>query len=101
MSFASSASTHYTEQAFRLLLGASLVVLSPQMWQADLFRIMGWIIVVTSLGLMLMPWRWHHRFGQRVLPLLIRYMGLYAAGLVLFAVLLLLGVFWGNSLAAM
>jgi hypothetical protein len=96
-SFASSALTHYTEQAFRLLIGASLVVLSPKMWQADLFRITGWLVVVTSLGLLLMPWRWHHRFGQRVMPLVLRHIRLYAAGLIVFALLLLLGVFWGNS----
>jgi hypothetical protein len=42
MSFASSARTHYAEQAVRLLVGASLVVLSPAMWQtsmAELFEL--------------------------------------------------------------
>ena len=35
MRFASSARTHYVEQAFRLLVGAALVVLSPAMWQPN------------------------------------------------------------------
>lgn len=99
-SFASSAKTHYTEQAFRLLIGASLVVLSPVMWQPDLFNIIGWIIVVSSMGLLLIPWQWHHRFGQRVIPLIVRYLGLYAMGLAGFGILLLLGVFLGSHVSS-
>ncbi len=93
MSFASSARTHYTEQVFRLLIGASIVVLSPTMWQANLFRIAGWMIVVTTVGLLLIPWQWHHRFGQWTIPLVIRHMKLYAIGMIIVGVLLLLGVF--------
>lgn len=98
-SFASSARTHYTEQAFRLVIGASIVVLSPEMWQADLFRIVGWVIVGSSLGLLLIPWQWHHRFGKRVIPLMIRHVRLYAAGLAVFGILLLIGVFGGRASA--
>jgi hypothetical protein len=94
--FASSARTHYTEQAFRLLIGASLVVIAPAMWQANVFRIVGWIIVFSSAGLLLIPWRWHHRFGQRVMPLVLRHLRLYAVGLTAFGVLLLVGVFCGS-----
>jgi hypothetical protein len=93
MSFASSARTHYTEQGARLLAGASLVVLSPTMWQADMFQVIGWAIFVSSLVLILIPWQWHHRFGERVLPMLVRHIRLYALGSFLFGALLLYGVF--------
>jgi hypothetical protein len=93
MTFASSARAHYVEQAFRLLIGASLVVLSPAMWQTNMFRLIGWVIVVSSIGLILIPWRWHHRFGQLVLPMVVRHMRLYAVGLFAFGALLLYGVF--------
>jgi hypothetical protein len=99
MSFASSARTHYVEQAFRLLIGASLVVLSPAMWQTDMFRLVGWAIVVSSAALILIPWRWHHRFGERVLPMIVRHMRLYAVGLFAFGALLLYGVFAGGGAA--
>ena len=59
-SFARSAPAHYIEQAVRLLIGASLVLFSPAMWQAHSFRVIGWAIVISSLALLLMPWRWHH-----------------------------------------
>lgn len=97
MSFASSARTHYVEQGFRLLIGASLVVLSPTMWQANLFRLIGWALVVSSAALILLPWRWHHRFGERVLPMLVRHMRLYTVGIFAFGVLLLYGVFAGKG----
>jgi hypothetical protein len=97
MAFASSARAHYTEQAFRLLIGASLIVLSPRMWQSSIFWFVGWAIVLPSLALILIPWRWHHCFGERVLPILIRRMKLYAVGLFAFGVLLLYGVFAASS----
>ena len=93
LSFASSARTHYAEQVVRLLVGASLVVLSPVMWQAGMFRLIGWAIVISSVVLMLLPWRLHHRFGQRVLPIVVRHMRLYALGVFAFGVLLLYAVF--------
>jgi hypothetical protein len=94
--FASSAATHYTEQAFRLLIGVSLIFHAPAMWQGGVFRIVGWTIAVTSLGLLVTPWRWHHRFGQLVMPLILRHVRLYAIGLMAFGILLLLGMYWAS-----
>jgi hypothetical protein len=91
--FASSALAHYVEQAFRLLIGVSLVLLSPSMWQPSLFLFLGWAIVVSSIVLILIPWQWHHRFGKGVIPMVVRHMRLFAVGLVAFGALLLYGVF--------
>jgi hypothetical protein len=46
--------------------------------------------------LMCIPWQWHHRFGERVKPLLLRYLKLYAVGSFVFGVLLFYGVFAGS-----
>ncbi|MBZ0302800.1 MAG: hypothetical protein K8J31_23855 [Anaerolineae bacterium] len=92
-SFASSARTHYTEQGIRLLIGAALIVRSPVMWQGDVFRLIGGVIVITSVGLLLIPWRWHHRFGEWAIPLVLRHMQLYAVGLFTFGAFLLTGLF--------
>jgi hypothetical protein len=91
-SFASSARAHYVEQSVRLLIGASLIVLSPAMWQPDLFWLIGWASVISSVGLLLVPWKWHHRFAQRLRPTFVRHMRLYALGLFAFGALLLYGV---------
>jgi hypothetical protein len=100
MSFANSARAHYVEMAFRLLLGTSLVVVSPAMRPTNMFRVIGWAIVISSVALLLMPWRWHHRFGRRVRPTLIRRMKVYAVGVLAFGCLLLYGVFFPGSRGA-
>lgn len=92
MSFASSARAHYTEQVVRLLIGASLIIRSAAMWQPKGFWFVGWAIVLSSLVLVLTPWQWHHRFGEKVLPVVIRRIKLFAIGLLAFGVLLIYGV---------
>ena len=99
MRFASSARTHYIEQAFRLLIGGALVVLSPAMWHPNVFWLVGWAIVVSSIALMCVPWQWHHEFGERVRPILFRHLRLYAVGSFAFGTLLLYGVFAGAGAA--
>src|SRR5262245_32588145 len=94
--FASSARAHYVEQVVRLVIGAALVVRSPTMWQPHMFRLVGWAIVVSSAVLLSLPWQWHHRFGERVRPLLVRHLRLYAAGSFVFGALLLYGVSSGG-----
>lgn len=82
-SFASSARAHYTEQTGRLIAGTGLVIFSSAMWFTDLFRLLGWLIVITAAGLFLVPWRWHRRFGQWAIPLAIRHLRLYGLGAII------------------
>ena len=87
--FASSARAHYTEQVLRLLAGSAIVVFSSEMRFPEAFRAFGWLLGITAAGLILLPWRWHQRFGERVIPLAIRHMKLYAlAAFVLGALIL-------------
>jgi hypothetical protein len=95
--FASSARTHYLEQAVRVLVGAALVVRSPIMWQPKVFWLVGWAIVVSSAVLLCVPWQWHQRLGERVLPLLVRHLRIYAVGSLTLGALLLYGVFAGGG----
>jgi hypothetical protein len=97
MSFASSARAHHTEQVVRLLIGVSLIIRPAAMWQPKVFWFLGWAIVLSSLVLILTPWQWHHRFGEKVLPIVIRRMKLFAIGLLAFGVLLVYGLFTAGS----
>ena len=97
--FASSVRAHYVEQVIRLLVGAALVVLSPAMWQPNIFWLVGWAVVVSSSVLMLVPWQWHHRFAEWLLPIVVRNLRLCAMGPFAFGVLLLYGVFAGGGAA--
>jgi hypothetical protein len=92
-SFASSAQAHYTEQTLRLIAGGAMVIFAPSMWHTDLFRVFGWLIVLSTVVLLLVPWRWHHELGKQVLPLVIRYMKVFALGAFGLGVL----IFYGAS----
>ena len=91
--FASSARAHVSEQVPRLIAGIAFVVFSPHMRLPDVFLVFGWVLVATSAALLVTPWRWHQRYGQWVIPLAIRFIGLFAVsacplgGLVLWAAL--------------
>lgn len=91
-SFASSARTHYTEQAARLIVGIAIVVLAPSMWYSNLFTVFGWILIVTSIGLMLIPWQWHHKYGEWAIPLALRFMKVFAFGAFLLGAFVLYGL---------
>jgi hypothetical protein len=80
MVFASSARAHYVEQVLRLSVGAAIVIFAPAMALTSLFRIFGWLIAISALGLLVLPWTWHRRFAGRVMPPLIRYGKLFAVG---------------------
>lgn len=78
--FASSAVTHYTEQGLRLVVGAAIVSFAGSMHYPALFNVSGWLIIVSTVGLLLMPWQWHNRFGTLVMPPVFRRMRLFAVG---------------------
>ncbi len=95
--FASSAGAHYAEQAVRLVMGGSLVLFSSEMWQPNLFRLFGWIIVATTVGLLCIPWQWHRRFARWVVPPVIRHMKLYGFGVAVLGGFLLYSVCAGSA----
>jgi len=79
-SFAGSARAHYTEQGLRLLAGGAMVSFSRLMWYPVLFQWFGWLIVVSTMGLLLSPWQWHQKFAARVMPHVIRHMRVFGLG---------------------
>lgn len=75
--FASSARAHYLEQALRLIAGAGFLGFAEYMAFADAFRVFGWVLLITSALLLLVPWQWHNRFAQWVVPFAARHLKLY------------------------
>lgn len=94
-SLASSAFAHFLELFVRLVIGAALVVYAPQMKFTRAFVVFGWVLVVTTIGLFTVPWRWHHRFATWSVPLATRNMPLLAIGSFAGGVLVLLSVVLG------
>ena len=92
LGFAGSRSAHYLELALRLLAGAGLVLYAPRMLFSAAFQLFGWVLVVTTAGLLLAPWQWNRRFAQRAVPRVTRFMraigavSLFLAGLIMYSV---------------
>lgn len=91
-SFASSAPAHFTEQTLRLIAGGAIVIFAPSMWYPCLFKLFGWLLIVPAVALLLLPWQWHHEFGKRVLPLVIRHMKLFALSAFALGIFIIYGV---------
>lgn len=79
MGFADSVSTHYLELLLRLLIGAAFLHNAEKMPLSTVFVVFGWLLVVTTAGLLLLPWQWHRRFAVRAVPKAISKLGLIAA----------------------
>jgi len=79
-----------TEQGLRILAGAALVVRAPSSKLPVAFEVAGWILVATSVAILMAPVRWHGAYGRwlmgRMAPTLVRVLApvpvLVGAGLI-------------------
>ncbi|MBX7221970.1 MAG: hypothetical protein K1Y36_18605 [Blastocatellia bacterium] len=97
--FAISAFAHYFELCVRFVIGGALVWYAPHMKFPSLFMVFGWVLVVTTIGLCAIPWRWHHRFAAWSVPLATRNMALFGLGSLTGGIFLLLSVVLGPGIA--
>jgi uncharacterized protein YjeT (DUF2065 family) len=58
----------------------------------EAFVLAGWLLVVTTAGLALVPWRWHRAFAQRVVPHATRHLRWLGLASLLLAVLVLVAL---------
>jgi hypothetical protein len=73
---AGSAALHYLELAVRLLVGAAFIIQAPRLPYARAFTVFGGMLVLTTVGLCLVPWQAHRRFAERSVPPVLRYLPL-------------------------
>lgn len=99
-SFASSPTAHYVELVVRLLVGAAFVVGASRMQFSHAFSIFGWVVIATTIALLVMPWRWHHRFAAWSVPIATRRMALFAVGPLSAGAFVILSVVLGAGFTA-
>lgn len=73
---ASSGVVHYLELAIRAIVGACLVHKAPALTHPPIFSLSGWVLIVTTAVLLLVPWRWHRQFTLRAVPHALRHIKL-------------------------
>lgn len=74
LGFAASAMAHYVELLARFIVGLAFLVQAPRMLFSAGFNAFAWLLVVTTVGLLLVPWRWHHRFARQAVPRALRHL---------------------------
>lgn len=76
LGFAGSAAAHYVELLLRLIVGAAFVVRASAIPWPGVFTLFGWGLLLTTIGLCAIPWRWHRRFAERTVPHALRHLPL-------------------------
>ena len=76
---ASSGFLHYLELSLRVLLGACLVQTAPSLSYPATFNVFGWVLIITTAALFLIPWRWHQQFALKAVPQALRHIKLLGA----------------------
>jgi hypothetical protein len=65
-----------TEQGLRMVAGAALVMRAPASRLRMAFEVAGWILVASSVLILVLPVRWHGAYGRwwvgRIAPLAVR-----------------------------
>lgn len=92
--FARTPRAHFLELGVRVVAGAALVRSARVMAFTGSIELFGWVLIATSLGLAVVPWRFHQRFAAWAVPQATQQMSLIGlgslvGGLVLAAALLL------------
>lgn len=97
LGFAGSPAKHYSELAIRLLVGGAFVLSSSLLPLAAGFRLFGWVVLGTTAVLLLLPWRWHHRFACHAVPQALRFLPLLGACSLALGVVVLWAVLHGSA----
>jgi hypothetical protein len=92
LGFAGTARTHYLELALRGLAGGAFVWQGPHMRFGSAFVGFGWLLLLTTVGLALVPWRWHRAFARRAVPYALRYPPVLGLAALLLGSLVLAGL---------
>ncbi|MFY2764675.1 hypothetical protein [Arenimonas sp. MALMAid1274] len=74
--FATARGLHFLEMGLRILVGLAFVHVAPLMQFSQVFLALGWLLIVTSAVLVLLPWDWHRRFAARSVPQALKFLPL-------------------------
>ena len=92
---ASSPKAHYAELVLRLLVGIALVRHSPLMAAPTAFLVFGWVLIVSTTVLALLPWTVHRKIAERSVPLVASRPAAFAAAAALLGVAVIAGLALG------
>ena len=65
LGFATSVNKHRLELVLRLLFGCALLLHAPLLNWPNSWRLIGYVLIATTLVMWLLPWQWHRDFASK------------------------------------
>ena len=96
LAHAASPFRHYLELFIRVVCGWAILTMSPYMLAPEIFNIVGWVILITTTVLLVLPWQVHSRFSKWAVPQAIQYMKLIAIGSMVGGLIVAYSLFSGS-----
>lgn len=97
LGFADTSLKHYAELAVRLIVGGAMLLVARDSAYSTALAAFGWLLVVSTAFMALMPWRLHHRFAQSAVPRALRYLPLIGVSSLIMGGLLFWAATVGNA----
>ena len=76
LGFANTSLKHYAELVARLIVGGAMLLVARDSAYPTALAAFGWLLVVSTAVMALIPWHLHHRFAQSAVPRALRYLPL-------------------------
>lgn len=80
LAHAASPLAHYLELSIRATCGWAILTMSPYVLVPGIFKMVGWVILISTAVLLVLPWRVHRNFAKWSVPQAVQYMNLIAIG---------------------
>ena len=74
LGFAGSALKHYVELGVRFVVGGAMLVVAPHSMYSLALTVFGWLLIVTTAVMAIVPWRIHRRFAEASVPKALRFL---------------------------
>lgn len=97
LGFASTPLLHYAELIARLGVGAAFVHYAPNMRFASAFSLLGWVLLITTAVLLVVPWQCHRRFALRAVTSATRFITPIGVASLAFGAVVLFSVIYGQA----
>ena len=97
LGFASNALKHYAELLARVVVGGSLLLIARDSAYSTALSAFGWLLIVTTAFMALVPWRVHQRFTQSAVPKALRFLPLIGITSLVIGALLLWVIVTGSA----
>jgi uncharacterized protein YjeT (DUF2065 family) len=97
LGFAASAPKHYAELCARFVAGGAMLVVALYATHSAALNAFGWLIILTTAVMAIVPWRVHRQFTEAAVPKALRFLPIIGVTSVVLGGLLLWSVFTANA----